>query len=176
MQTARTGTWNDDDLPNFVADVKPEWWDQALCAGSPVLAWFPARGGGTKPAELCRPCPVRETCLASVMASGERFGIRGGLGERPRRALRKNGEATTRDDVVMWDAETGDVLVIPLTPVPDAQEALEAFRVWVEAENVAERPDTFLDGVEIPSPIRGEDDPLRLVYAVFDDLTALVAA
>lgn len=64
------------------------WAERALCAQTDPEAFFPERGGSTKEAKaVCRRCPVTQPCLEAALASGERFGVYGGLSERERRAL-----------------------------------------------------------------------------------------
>ncbi|NML50567.1 WhiB family transcriptional regulator [Streptomyces sp. R302] len=67
--------------------LAPRWHQGAACAGINVDAFFPAAtdaAGRREALAICRPCPVREECLAEAMAEeggrGKtgRFGIRGG--------------------------------------------------------------------------------------------------
>lgn len=78
-------------------DTRP-WLDDALCAQADPEAWFPDRGGSTREAKaICNgnpkrgitPCPVRAECLDDALATNDRYGIRGGLSERERRALKR---------------------------------------------------------------------------------------
>lgn len=64
------------------------WRQRAACAGAPVELWFPDRGENAAAAkQVCwDECPVREECLADAIATGERFGIRGGMNPGERRA------------------------------------------------------------------------------------------
>ena len=63
-----------------------EWQERAACAGAPVTLFFPSAEGNRTSAmrriaaHYCRPCPVREQCLASTMAldPSRRYGLWGG--------------------------------------------------------------------------------------------------
>lgn len=74
----------------------PEWMDDALCAQADPDAWFPESGEWPKVRAaklICAACPVRAECLDYALASGERFGVWGGLSEDERRAeLRRRRE------------------------------------------------------------------------------------
>ena len=68
------------------------WQTKANCMGVDPDLFFPERGASTREAkEVCRGCVVREDCLEYALANGEKFGIWGGLSERERRRLRRNG-------------------------------------------------------------------------------------
>ncbi|GAA2686237.1 hypothetical protein GCM10010400_58170 [Streptomyces aculeolatus] len=81
------------------------WWSRALClhpAADPT--WWehdgPGHPDGKKAVTWCRACPAKAACLADAerferpQKSGERTGIRGGLGVRERAALyRRKDEA-----------------------------------------------------------------------------------
>lgn len=71
------------------------WMRDAVCASIDGDAFFPGVGESTAKAKaVCRRCPVREECLAAALAEpGDEWGVRGGLGPRERRALRKRGGA-----------------------------------------------------------------------------------
>lgn len=66
-----------------------EWRERALCAGADPELWFPAAldRGATDPAHpalapaiaVCHRCPVERDCLADAIATGDRWGIRGGM-------------------------------------------------------------------------------------------------
>lgn len=78
----------------WVADPQP-WKAFGACSGLDPLLWFPERGEPVEPARaICRGCPVQEQCLEYALASGEKFGIWGGLSERERRRER---QARNRD-------------------------------------------------------------------------------
>jgi WhiB family redox-sensing transcriptional regulator len=69
-----------------------DWRDEAICAGTDAEEFFPEKGGTTRYAKaICIPCPVRAECLRYALDHDERFGIWGGLSERERRALKRNG-------------------------------------------------------------------------------------
>jgi WhiB family redox-sensing transcriptional regulator len=77
----------------------PTWRSRAACAGMPTDWFFPDAGEKLR-AEAkaaCASCPVRTACERYSYASGEKFGIWGGLSERERRRRRSLMRA---DDVV----------------------------------------------------------------------------
>lgn len=77
------------------------WQVDALCSETDPEAFFPEKGGSTRQAKaVCAACPVAAECLDYALATGQRFGIWGGVSERKRRAL--GGLA---DDVDDDDAE-----------------------------------------------------------------------
>lgn len=66
------------------------WMVDGLCAQTDPEAFFPDKGGTTKPAKaICHGCPVTEECLTYALDSDQRFGIWGGHSERERRKLKK---------------------------------------------------------------------------------------
>lgn len=69
--------------------LRPQpWMDDALCAQADPDSWFPEKGGAVGPAvKICRRCPVAAECLDYALANGERYGVWGGVSERPRRHL-----------------------------------------------------------------------------------------
>lgn len=80
-------------VPVAAPEAEP-WMDEALCAQTNPEAFFPEKGGSTKPAKsVCMACPVRAECLAYALEHDEKFGIWGGKSERERRKLRKLGSA-----------------------------------------------------------------------------------
>ena len=67
------------------------WMADALCAQTDPEAFFPEKGGATKPAKkLCDACPVRAQCLAYALKNGETEGIWGGTSPKERRAMRSD--------------------------------------------------------------------------------------
>lgn len=59
------------------------WWHQAACKGKPDHL-FDSGGPGRlsrnhEGLAICRACPVREQCLQDALATGDTYGIRGGL-------------------------------------------------------------------------------------------------
>lgn len=82
-------------LPGIVTEpVEGElaWQVDALCAQTDPEAFFPEKGGSTREAKrICEACEVRRQCLDYAMANDERFGIWGGLSERERRRMRRDG-------------------------------------------------------------------------------------
>jgi len=70
----------------------PQWRDRALCQETDPDAFFPEKGGSTREAKkICFRCEVRLECLEYALGHDERFGIWGGLSERDRRKLKRNG-------------------------------------------------------------------------------------
>ena len=75
-------------MPEIMVDQP--WADDALCSQTDPEAFFPEKGGSTKPAKrICEDCEVREPCLRFALDNDERFGIWGGLSEFERRQLRR---------------------------------------------------------------------------------------
>ncbi|RFZ41381.1 Transcriptional regulator WhiB2 [Mycobacterium marinum] len=71
------------------------WKAQALCAQTDPDAFFPEKGGTTRPAKrVCLSCPVRKQCLDYALDHDERFGIWGGFSERERRRLKRGHDVT----------------------------------------------------------------------------------
>jgi WhiB family redox-sensing transcriptional regulator len=73
---------------NFLDAVgrRPEWQDDGLCAQTDPDAFFPEKGGNSRPAkQICSGCPVKPDCLSWALMHQERFGIWGGTSERERR-------------------------------------------------------------------------------------------
>ena len=75
--------------PRAIAPPTDQGWrSAALCAQTDPEIFFPERGRSTREAKMiCWGCPVREACLDDALATGEGFGVRGGLSERERRRL-----------------------------------------------------------------------------------------
>jgi WhiB family redox-sensing transcriptional regulator len=68
------------------------WQEGALCAQTGADFFFPAPGASTREAKrLCGACDGREACLAYALTNDERFGVWGGLSEKERQQLRRNG-------------------------------------------------------------------------------------
>lgn len=77
-----------DDLVVLELPPREEWMDDALCAQTDPEAFFPEKGGSTKPAKnICAGCTVAAECLTYALDHNERFGIWGGVSERDRRKL-----------------------------------------------------------------------------------------
>lgn len=66
------------------------WMRQAACRGMDPDLFFPSRGSKNASAAIavCEGCPVKNECLEFAINGKERWGIWGGLQERPRRRLR----------------------------------------------------------------------------------------
>jgi WhiB family redox-sensing transcriptional regulator len=70
--------------------IDTSWQDYANCLGVDPDLFFPERGASTREAkEVCRGCIVKADCLEYALASGEKFGIWGGMSERERRRIRR---------------------------------------------------------------------------------------
>lgn len=83
----------------------PEWTEQAVCASTDPVVFFPDKGGSARRAtSICRTCPVVAPCLeyaleyeagrhdgADWMAS---FGIYGGKTAQQRRAILRERAAS----------------------------------------------------------------------------------
>lgn len=73
------------------------WLDEAACRGRDTRLWFPARGDSVTVAvarQICRRCPVRESCLTEALEveiDGLRYGVRGGLTAGERSSLARAG-------------------------------------------------------------------------------------
>ena len=73
-----------------------DWRTRAACGGTDPHLWFgpddePALEQRTREAraiDICRPCPVRLRCLDDALAEPSQRGVRGGMGEKRRKALR----------------------------------------------------------------------------------------
>lgn len=94
---------NDIDIHAFLEGLAAEladpdgedWQEHALCAQTDPEAFFPEKGGSTRAAKrTCQGCTVRDECLEYALARDERFGIWGGLSERERRNLKRQGRSS----------------------------------------------------------------------------------
>ncbi len=71
----------------LVRRIDVGWQDRALCAKFPADDWFPAPADSEAVAEVvevCTSCPVRVSCLAAALVTGEEHGIWGGATEAGR--------------------------------------------------------------------------------------------
>jgi WhiB family transcriptional regulator, redox-sensing transcriptional regulator len=73
------------------------WRDDAACQDADPELFFPgirSPWAQVKTAKLiCRSCPVTTMCLSWALASGQEYGIWGGLTEDERRRLHRRGRA-----------------------------------------------------------------------------------
>jgi WhiB family redox-sensing transcriptional regulator len=78
-----------------VAAVPGDWADEGACKGKSKV-FFPSGECGSNAVSpevtaaakaVCRRCPVQEPCLEFALATGERFGVWGGLDVGERRRL-----------------------------------------------------------------------------------------
>lgn len=77
-------------------DTDDDWQDRALCAQTDPESFYPDKGGSTREAKkVCLSCEVRDECLEYALDNDERFGIWGGLSERERRKLKRQGGKST---------------------------------------------------------------------------------
>lgn len=75
------------------------WIDDAVCAQTDPEAFFPEQGGSSREARrVCLTCTARTDCLEWALATGERFGIWGGMTERERRELRKRDAGVEQEE------------------------------------------------------------------------------
>lgn len=69
--------------------VNGAWLSHGACRGVDTNVFFPEIGTPDLAAkQVCRTCPVRAHCLEFALASGEKFGVWGGLSEKSRKKLR----------------------------------------------------------------------------------------
>jgi len=76
-------------------DCRPDWRADAACRDADPELFFPdgdirsARAQVKMAKLICRGCPVSATCLSWALASGQEFGIWGGLTEDERGRLQR---------------------------------------------------------------------------------------
>ncbi|WP_432008670.1 WhiB family transcriptional regulator [Streptomyces bacillaris] len=64
------------------------WRDSALCAQTDPEAYYPEVGGSAVPAKrTCMACPVTTECREYALATGQRWGVWGGLTQKELRRL-----------------------------------------------------------------------------------------
>lgn len=76
----------------------PAWMEQAPCRDADPDLWFPESmddGDAAAAREVCRDCPVKETCLEYALERCEPAGIWGGL--TPAQRTRRNGRTPKRE-------------------------------------------------------------------------------
>ena len=73
-----------------------DWRHEAACVGYDGELWFPVGTSGpvvemqtAAAKQICRTCPVRETCLEYALTNGLDAGVFGGLSENERRTLKR---------------------------------------------------------------------------------------
>ena len=77
---------------NTVTEDPLAWQESALCAQAGPEFFFPAPGSSTREAkQLCNACEGRLACLEYALANDERFGVWGGMSEKERERLRREG-------------------------------------------------------------------------------------
>jgi WhiB family redox-sensing transcriptional regulator len=78
-----------------------EWQESAACATAEPDLFFPISAAGRSQAEtsraraVCHRCAVREDCLDYAMATGQQYGIWGGLTEDERQRLQTTAARLT---------------------------------------------------------------------------------
>lgn len=82
-----------EDAPGWDAD---DWRRRAACRGGDPEVFFPVSSTGlaltqiVEVKKICGRCPVRAACLRFALATGQEYGIWGGLTEDERRQLRRD--------------------------------------------------------------------------------------
>jgi WhiB family redox-sensing transcriptional regulator len=67
----------------------PRWRELALCAQTDPEAFFPEDGNLVQVAKrICAMCDVKGDCLEDALTEEEQWGVRAGMPERLRRAMR----------------------------------------------------------------------------------------
>jgi WhiB family redox-sensing transcriptional regulator len=88
--------------PNDFLDAlqrRPVWQDEGICAQTDPEAFYPEKGGNTRPAkQICASCPVKVECLEWAVENREGFGVWGGLSERERRPLLEKRHRRVQDN------------------------------------------------------------------------------
>jgi WhiB family transcriptional regulator, redox-sensing transcriptional regulator len=79
-----------------INETEPYWRSQAACVGVDPEIFFPISTTGPVAERLeqeaknvCRQCPAIDACLRWAIASGQDFGIAGGMSEKERRSLKR---------------------------------------------------------------------------------------
>lgn len=71
-------------------DADMAWQDHAACLGCDPDVFFPEAGEDSAAAKaVCAGCRVREECLEWAIATGQEYGVWGGMLQTPRRKLIK---------------------------------------------------------------------------------------
>ena len=74
-------------------DTRSRWRSAAACQSCDPDLFFPLSSSGpaveqiARAKEICAGCPVRDSCLAYALDTGQAFGVWGGLNEDERRAM-----------------------------------------------------------------------------------------
>lgn len=71
---------------------RDEWRHRAACRGEDPELWFPLTHATAQirvAKDICVDCPVQSECLEWAIATGQDFGIWGGLTSDERRVLRR---------------------------------------------------------------------------------------
>ena len=83
----------DDLIWNLMDDLEATaWMKDGRCGEADAEAWFPEKGGSSRPAEsVCRGCEVRAECLDYALDRAIPFGIWGGKSTKQRRRIKAAG-------------------------------------------------------------------------------------
>ncbi len=74
----------------MTAVLEDNWRTRAKCLGMDPALFYPEFGDqADEPKKVCIGCPVQEECLGAALPSD--LGVWGGLSERQRRRLKRNG-------------------------------------------------------------------------------------
>jgi WhiB family redox-sensing transcriptional regulator len=73
---------------NDPEDDEDRWWLAGACRGKDPNIFFIERFQRADAARaICKPCPVRQTCLDTAIEEGDMWAVRGGLTAQQRRPL-----------------------------------------------------------------------------------------
>lgn len=115
------------------------WQHAGACVGVDPELFFPI--GNTGPAvlqaaeakEVCRRCPVVETCLRWALSTNQEAGVWGGLDEDERRSLkRRNARAARADRPLENELAPVDARVAATTARAAINEARDAGLTWTQ--------------------------------------------
>jgi WhiB family redox-sensing transcriptional regulator len=74
-------------------DCDLPWVEYTVCREVDPTVFFPEKGESAIPAlRVCGRCPVRDECADDALATGDVWGVRGGLTEQQRRRIREGKE------------------------------------------------------------------------------------
>ena len=109
----------DDRIVNEILPVERDWREDALCPQTDPDAFFPDKGGSSRPAkQICGRCSVSEACLTYALENGIREGIWGGMSGRERRLYALENGIDMPEPVWLPDR------IVAATPARDGNERL----------------------------------------------------
>jgi len=109
----------DDQIVNEILPVERDWREDALCPQTDPDAFFPDKGGSTRPAkQICARCSVVGACLAYALDNGIREGIWGGMSGRERRLYAQENGIEIPEPVWLPDR------IVAAVPTRDGDERL----------------------------------------------------